>query len=269
MDEKKAYLQILRASSIIGGASVINIFLGLLRLKVAALLMGPAGIGLVGILQNLMTTGSVIASMGIAHVGTRQIAEADSNGDAMQLAAARRALVSITAALALAGAAVFWLMRDFLASRIVGDSSYAMQLSLLAIGVALMVGSASQNALFNGLRHLNYIARVSIFSALLSTFLGVAVLLLWGKPGVFLFVLCIPVCSFLVGYWYVSKLPRNNMCNVPHSLIVGQWHSLLRLGSVFAIASLVANLSQLAVRSLLQQSLGEVALGNFQAAAQI
>jgi PST family polysaccharide transporter len=56
---------------------------------------------------------------------------------------------------------------------------------------------------------------------------------------------------------------------VPRDLVAGQWRNLLRLGVAFTIASLVANLAQLAVRSLLQQSLGEVALGNFQAAAQI
>ena len=46
---KDSHRQILRSSFIIGGASVINILVGLLRIKVVAVLLGPAGVGLIGI----------------------------------------------------------------------------------------------------------------------------------------------------------------------------------------------------------------------------
>ena len=52
--EQSSHKQILRSSFIIGGASVINILVGLLRMKVVAVLLGPAGVGLIGILNNLM-----------------------------------------------------------------------------------------------------------------------------------------------------------------------------------------------------------------------
>lgn len=41
-----SYRRILKSTSVIGGASVINIGIGLLRSKVLAVLLGPAGVGL-------------------------------------------------------------------------------------------------------------------------------------------------------------------------------------------------------------------------------
>ena len=45
-EAKASYHRILRSTSIIGGASFINIAIGVLRTKVLAVLLGPAGVGL-------------------------------------------------------------------------------------------------------------------------------------------------------------------------------------------------------------------------------
>jgi PST family polysaccharide transporter len=104
---ESSHKQILRSSAVIGGASFINILIGLLRMKVVAVLLGPAGIGLIGVLNNLMTAGSTVAALGTGNVGTRQIAEARGREDQAGIDAARRALFWGTMALALIGATGF------------------------------------------------------------------------------------------------------------------------------------------------------------------
>ena len=58
MSREGNYGQILKSSSIIGAASIINILVGLLRTKVAAVLLRPAGVGLIELFQILMATAS-------------------------------------------------------------------------------------------------------------------------------------------------------------------------------------------------------------------
>jgi len=101
--EPTSHSQILRSSSIIGGASVINILIGLLRIKVVAVLLGPAGVGLIGLLQNIMATASTVAALGFGTVGTRQIAEAAGLEDQPGIDTARRALFWGTLGLAVFG----------------------------------------------------------------------------------------------------------------------------------------------------------------------
>ena len=191
-----SYRQILRSSSIIGGASVINIAVGLLRVKVAAVLLGPAGVGLIGLLTSLAGTGSAVAGLGVGIVGTRQIAEAAGRNDGAAMAAARRALFWGTLGLALAGAAVFWALRGVLAVRVLGDASLAGDVGWLALAVGFTVAAASQTALLNGLRQIGDLARVSVLSAMLSTLLGVGALMLWGRGGLMAFVVAGPLASF-------------------------------------------------------------------------
>jgi PST family polysaccharide transporter len=241
----------------------------LLRIKVAAVLLGPSGVGLIGLLQSVMATASSIAGLGFGNVGTRQIAEATGRADLQAVAAARRALFWGTLGLALAGAAVFWLLRDVLAVQVIGDGVPVTQVGWLALGVALTVAASSQGALLNGLRRIGDIARVSVLSAVLSTALGVGVLLWLGQGGVWAFVLASPLCSFLVGHWYVARLPKVCSSATSWRVLVAQWRILARLGAAFMLAGLVATLVQLFVRTLVQRQLGAESLGNFQASWQI
>lgn len=264
-----SYRQILRSSSIIGGASVINILVGLVRIKVAAVLLGPAGIGLIGLLTSLAGTASAVAGLGFGTVGTRQIAEAAGRNDAAAMSAARRALFWGTFVLALLGAAMLWALQGVLAVRVLGNASLAGEVGWLALVVALTVAAASQSALLNGMRRIGDLARVSILSALLSTLLGVGALLLWGRDGLMAFVIAAPLASFLLGHVYVARLPKIETPRTPLPVLAGQWRTLAALGAAFMIAGLAVTLGQLLVRTLVQRQLGADALGYFQAASMI
>lgn len=266
MTKEHSYRQILRSTSIVGGASVINIAVGLLRTKVAALLLGPAGVGLIGLLQSMMTTGASIAGLGVGNVGTRQIAEASATGGLEAVAATRRALFLLTLMLSAAGALLFWLLRDELALRVLGDRNGSADVAWLAVGLALTVASASQSALLNGMRRIGDLARISVYSGVLSTLAAIVAVWWWGRGGILAFVLAAPAASFLLGHWYVAKLGRLQVPATSWSVLAGQWRAMLTLGAAFMVSGLVTNLGQLAARTVIQRDLGPEALGHFQAA---
>ena len=269
MSESNSYRQILRSSSIIGGASVINILVGLLRMKVAAIVLGPAGVGLIGLLQSLMTTAAAVSAMGLGNVGTRQIAEAIAKKDQVALCTVRRAVFWGTVLLAVAGGIAFWVLRDVWAVHLFGDQTVSNDLAWIAVGVTLTVASGSQGALLNGMRRVGDMARVSIGAGLMSTAIGITALWGWGDRSIFVFVLAAPLASFFVGHWYVAKLPLIYKEPTPIRVIVGQWLPLIRLGAAFMVSGLVVTLGNLGIRALVQQELGADANGYFQAAWMI
>lgn len=264
--ERSSYGQILRSSSIVGGASVLNILIGLVRTKAAALLLGPAGIGLIGLFQNLMGTASTVSALGFGTAGTRQIAEARGLEDVEAIAAARRALFWGTMGLAGIGASVLWIFRSVIAETVLGDVQLAGEVGWLALGVALTVAAGSQGALLTGLRRIGDIARASVLSALFSTLLGVGALWIWGRDALLVFVIAAPLASFVFGHLFVARLPKLQQPATPFSELVGQWRLLASLGAAFMVAGLATTVGQLVVRSLIQHELGAEALGYFQAA---
>lgn len=259
----------LLSTSIIGGASVLNILIGLIRTKVAAVYLGPVGIGLIGLFNNLIGTAANVASLGFGPVGTRQIAEGAGREDETAVAIARKTLFWGTVVLAVVGAAIFWLLRDLLATHVLNDASLAGEVGWLALGVGLNVVAISQSALLNGLRRIGDLAWVSVLSALISTVLGIPALLLWGQKGLLAYLLLTPIASFLVGYVYVVRLPPARSVPITFFTLVRQWRTMARLGMAFMLAGLAVTLANLLVRTLVQGELGTAALGHFEAAWMI
>lgn len=267
--KESSHKQILRSSSVIGGASVINIVISLLRIKVVAVLLGPAGVGLVGILQNMMTTATTVSSLGISNVGTRQIAQAAGRNDQEEIDAARRALFWGTLILAGVGGIVFWSLRHPLANWVLDDPGMANAIGWLAIGVALSIASQAQSALLTGMRRIGDIARAQITSAILFTALGIAVIIWLGERGLLLYILTVPFVGFIVSHYFVAKLPGIQSPRTSINVLWGQWRIMVRLGSAFMLAGLAGTLGQLAVRALVQRELGADGLGYFHAAFAI
>ena len=127
-----------------GGAQVISILASIGKMKFAAVLLGPAGVGLFGIYTNLFQTAAAIASLGISNVGTRQVAAANANSSELGVARTRRALFWGALALASAGGLIFWLLSGWIARVVLSDSSLTNDVRWLALGVTLTVAAGSQ-----------------------------------------------------------------------------------------------------------------------------
>ena len=265
-EQVASYRQILKSSSIIGGASVINILIGLVRTKIIAVLLGPTGIGLVSLYTGLLSTATAVASMGIGTVGTRQISEALAKENERAIAVVRRAMFWGALLLASAGALVVWSLREVLAVKVLGGVEHSITVGWLALGVALSVAGASQGALIQGMRRIGDMARLSVFGSLLNTVLGVALLWQWGQAGLVAYVLIGPLVSFLLGHWYVSRLPKVASDPVAMQEMAHQWQTLLRLGIPFMGAGVAGGLVQLWIRIEVGNTLGAESLGHFQAA---
>lgn len=266
MNEKNSYRQILRSSAIVGGSSAFNILISLLRIKIVAVLLGPAGIGLISLLQNLMATGSQISAMGLGNAGTRQIAEAAGSNEQEKIDTARRALFWGTLLLSAIGGVSFWLLRDVLAEQVLNDASLAPTVGWLGLGVTLSVASGSQSALLTGMRRIGDIARSQITTAFLSTLLGVGAIAWLGEKGLVLFILSVPLVGFIVGHVFVARLPGVKTARSSLHALAGQSKVMVRLGFAFMMAGLAGTLGQLAVRTMVQRDLGAESLGYFQAA---
>ena len=261
-----SYHRILRSTSIIGGASFINILIGVLRTKVLAVLLGPAGVGLASLYLGLMGTASTVATMGLGPVGTRQIAEAYSREDEREMLVARRALYWGTMFLACLGGLSVWSLRSVLAIYALGSASYSGAVGWLAIGVMLSVAGASQAALIQGMRRIGDIARLNVLGSVISTVLGIGLLWRWGKGGLIAYILVAPLASFVLGHIFVSRLPKTLSERVPLQDLTREWKILLRLGLAMVGAGVVQQITQLWIRIDVVKVLGAQALGQYQAA---
>lgn len=264
-EQAASYRRILKSSSVVGGASVLNAVISLVRTKVLALLVGPVGIGLISLYRALLTTGTTVGMLGLDIVGTRQIAEADAAEDARGLAVARRALLWSSITLALLSGLVMLALRAPIAAYVLGSRSQAWAVAWLALGLAVSVGAAAQGALIQGMRRIGDIARVTLYGGLLNTAAGVALVWRWRMHGLVFYILVMPVANFLLGGWYCRKIPRPGHWSIAVAELAPHWKMLLTVGAPFMGGAVATAAVQLWLRVQVTHTLGAAALGQFQA----
>ena len=166
---KHTYGQILKSSAVIGGSSVVNIGLGMVRTKVMALLLGPAGVGLLGIYGSIIDLARTIAGMGINSSGVRQIAEAVGTGDTGRIARTVTTLRRVALLLGLLGALLLAALCLPISQISFGDNQHAGAIACLSLVVLFGAVSGGQLALLQGVRRIGDLARASIWGGVLGT----------------------------------------------------------------------------------------------------
>lgn len=262
----KSYRQIFRSSAVIGSASVINILVGVVKVKVLALLLGPAGIGIMGLYQNTMAMAATLFGCGLEGSGVRQIATAQE--DKQLLALMRRALEWASVLLGATGMLLLWLVREPLSQWVFHDTTHATQIGWLGLGVFLSLLVSSQMALLQGLRRIDSVAKVNVFGAVLGASAGVVLVYLLGESGLHWFVIVAPATSLVFSLWYASRMPQEKLTYNWQSLRQ-QWQVMFSLGIPLMIAGLLTLITQLVARSWVIGDLGLHAVGYFQAAWSI
>ena len=267
-ESRSSYRQILKSSSIIGGASVINIVIGLVRTKVLAVLLGPAGVGLAGLLTSIMGTASTVAGMGMSTSGVRQVAEAASRDDVARMLVVRRALWFATLVLGALGALILWLVREPVAQGIFGTADKSGAVGWLAFGVFFTVVGGSQGAMLQGMRRIADMASAGIIGSIVGTIMAVGCVLTWGVRGIVAYIIVAPLSSFVIAALFLRRIPRVDGI-AQWSEVKGEIAPLLRLGAMLMLSGLMSTVTQLLVRTIINRELGMEANGLFQAAWSI
>ncbi|WP_181701985.1 O-antigen translocase [Chthonobacter albigriseus] len=259
-----SHRHVLRILGILGSSAVIQIAIGVLKVKALALLAGPSGVGLAGLFAAVLSVGTSTAGIGLGQGAVREIAaKAD---DPASVAVIRRALFWGSVALGLLGALVMIALAEPIAAYAMGDAALASQVRWLAGGVAVAVVAAGQAALLNGLQQIRALAVLGVVVSALAAVAGVGFAVAWGPDGAIGFTLAVPVASLLVGTILCARLPR-----VPQT--AWRWRELLPLlrrmaglGFAMTLAGIAGHLAQVTVRALIVEDLGLEAVGHFQAA---
>lgn len=267
--EATSYRRILKTSSITGGSSVISLLIGLIRTKALAVLLGPSGVGLVGLYTGLMSTATTLSNVGIGTVGTRQIAASVAKEDALALAIVRRSMIWGALLLATMGAVSVWQLREVLAVYVLGSIEHTEAVGWLALGVAFSVASASQGALIQGMRRIKDMARLSVYGALLNAIIGISLIFYWGDSVLWAYVIVGPLVNFLLGHIFVARLPKVQNLALSAQQLSNQWRLFLRIGIPFMGAGLASTGVQFWIRISVSNELGLDAVGHFQAAWSI
>jgi PST family polysaccharide transporter len=263
--EKHSYGQILKSSALVGGSSVVNIALGIIRTKAMAILLGPAGFGLFGLYGSIANLTQSVAGMGINSSGVRQIAEAIGSNDAKRIAITTVVLRRTSILLGVLGAVFLVVFSKQLSTLTFGTSQHAAAVSLLSLVVFFQLVSAGQSALIQGMRRIFDLAKLGVLGALFGTLSSILLVYLFREQGVVLSLVAVALMSLALSWWY-SRTVRVQSQSISAVQLWEEAAALLKLGFAFMAGTFMTAGIAYAVRIILLRKVGFEATGFYQSA---
>jgi len=264
---KSSYGEILKSSTLIGGSTVLNLAVGIVRTKAMAVLLGPAGFGLMGVFTSVADLARSAAEMGINSSGVRQIAEAVGSGDHDRIARTVVVLRRVAIVLGLIGALTLILFARPISSLTFGTGEYADAVALLSVAVFLRLVTDGQGALMQGMRRIGDMAKIGVLGALLGTMVSIPIVYALGRDGVVPALVAVAAASCLVSWFYIRRIPVPAQLPVLTSAeLRKEVSSLLGLGLAFMASGFLMTGTAYAVRLVLIRHEGLDAAGLYQAA---
>lgn len=263
--DNSSYGQIVKSSSIMGGAAGINMLLSMLRVKFAAILIGTTGVGLLASFTALQNMVSTLAGLGLQSSAVREIAAASSRGDYETVARIILSLRRMCWLTGFMGMLSMILLSSWLSQLVFAKSDYAVDIATLGIAILLANISGGQKALIQGMRHIGDLARVNIIAAAVGTVSAIVLYWVFGLRGIIPTILMIAVAQLCSSWWYARRIHVSKV-KLRWSETFNQANDMVRLGIAMMFSSLLASAVSLITISLITQQEGISATGFYSAA---
>lgn len=263
--EKSTYGQILKSTALVGGSSVVNIAIGIVRTKAMAMLLGPAGFGLFGLYASIANLTQTVAGMGINGSGVRQIAAAVGSEDAEQVARTASVLRRTSIVLGALGAVLLMAFSKLISRLTFGNDDHFLAICLLSIAVFLNLVSAGQGALIQGMRRISDLAKMGVVGALFGLLTSVPLVYFLREKGVVPSLVSVAAMTIITSWWYSHKL-KIQAPRVTTSQVGREASALLKLGFAFMASSLMTMGSAYLIRITILHKMGLEATGFYQSA---
>lgn len=234
-------------------------------MKFVAVILGPSGVGLVGIYTSITGLVGTVAGMGINTSGVRQITRAFAKDD--ELVVARtvktlRRIVWITGTLGCLG----MMFAAWPLSKLTFNSDKeAFNLALLGITILLGSIATGQGCLLQGTRRIKELAYVSILGALNGTLISIPCYYFWGQQGIIPSLILCSVAGVLTSWWFASSVKTKSIA-LTWQESAGEARNLIRFGLPIMLTGLMAAASAYLIRIVLIRKVGLDGVGIYQAA---
>ncbi|TWT80139.1 colanic acid exporter [Planctomycetes bacterium CA13] len=263
--QSNSYGQVLKASSIIGGSQVVTMVIGMVRTKLVAMLIGPSGVGLVGMFQSITGMAATIAGLGIQTSGVRDVAAAAGAADERRIAETILTLRRVCWITGMLGCLILYLAAGFLSQMTFGSLDYVWSIRLLGLTILMGNIAGGQSAIIQGRRRIGDLARMRIVGAIGSTLVAVGFYTWLGIDGIIPALLAIAAITLAVSSYFARRVPVQKT-SISWRESLRQAHGLLGLGLALVWSGLLTMLVAYLTRVWIAEELDLHAVGIYTAA---
>jgi len=268
MTKSNSYRQIVKATSLFGGVQLFNIIIAIIRSKFIAVLLGPAGMGIAGLLSS--TTGLIagLTNFGIGVSAVRNVAEAEGAGNKIRISVVVTVLRRWVWITGLLGTIITIIFSPWLSQLTFGNKDYTVAFIYLSITMLLNQLSSGQMVVLQGLRKLQYLAKADLSGSIIGLFISIPLYYMWGVKAIVPTII-ISSFVFLLRSWYFSNKVKIEPVKVSKIRTYAEGKNMLIMGFLISVSSLITTGVGYLVRIFIRHSGGVEQVGLYNAGFSI
>ena len=236
MTNKNSYRDILKTTSLFSGVQILGVLISIAKSKLAAILIGPAGIGIVGVLNSTLNVIIGFSKLGLDVSAVKEIAALKGHDEAkvVKIINVLRRLCWITGIL---GAIITIVLSSWLSQLAFGNTSHTVSFMLLSLAVLFNQLTVGNLAILQGLRKLKKLAKASLWGSFGSLLVIVPLYYYYGINGIVPAIISISILTYFFS-WFFSKKQIVKHPKLSLKDTLNQGKSMVKLGFVLSLGSL-------------------------------
>lgn len=244
---------------------MVEILLRIARMKIVAVLLGPAGVGVVALYYSTVELIRSATGFGLDYSSVKEIAQANGKGDEIQVSktiTVLRRWVWFTGTVGMVLTALFC---DQISKYAFGDESYSTGIAVVSVVLLISAVSGGQFAILQGLRKINLMAKAQVYGLVIAFVVSVPLYWIFRIDAIVpVFVISeLIVLAFTWSYVRQIKLQPIEL-NLAETVIGGK--EMCRLGFFMVVSATISLASMYLIRVVVANSSGVEAVGLFQCA---
>ena len=266
-EEKKdtaRYRSIFKATSLFGGLQVYQILISIIKSKFAAVLLGPAGVGIIGLYHSATQLIQSLSAMGLASSAVRDVSEANGTGDQGKINRVVTVLRRLVWLTGLFGMLIVLCLAPALSKTTFGNYDYVIPFMFLSVTLLLDQICSGQRVVLQGMRRLKHLAKASAYGQTLSLIVTIPIYYVWGVKGI-VPTLILSSTSTLFFTWWFSKKIKIDKVPLTTKQTFKEGSVMLKMGWAMSLSSIMAYLSSYVLRGFIRMQGGTETVGLYTA----
>ena len=255
-------------STIFSGVStVIKVLTTFISGKLAAVLIGPAGVAIVGAFSNLINVVSSLSNGAIVSGVVKYTSEYATDSQKLKKLLSSVTRIALFATITISG--VLILFPRFVSALVFKDAQYYDLVILLGIALVFISFNTVLLAIINGLQQIRFLTVINIITSVVGLIITVAAIYFYNLWGALIALILAQGVGFFITSFYILKF---DLINWKYFLGKISWQEIRKLGSYSFMAILTAftvPVSQIVLRNLLVSKFGLSEAGFWQASLRI
>ena len=254
---KSTYRSIAKANTILGSVQILTIIIGIIRSKLVALLLGPVGVGLMGLYQSTIDLVRSATNMGISTSAVRDVAIAKGTNNELELQKTQSVISKIVWVTGALGMGVMLIGAPWLSEITFGNREYTWAFRILSIIPLIAQLTVQHNVTLQGTRAMKRLASASIWGGLVGLFINVPMFYIWGEDAIIPALIIVAVASLAIAWYNASKLNISSVVTT-WSEVFTRGRSMVKMGFLIGLTGLL-DMTAIYIVKIYVQKWGELA----------